>query len=332
MSASGRSTCWKDKLFNSYRILLFLLIISLLWTCSCNLIEQPEEESVITIGNKTISRKEMRKEIERIIFDMGITDNDAKTGIKAIINKIVEKNLILEYGKKNGITISAEELKSAVEIMRRDYPDDVFNEMLLERYIDFNEWKKNLGEELRIKKIVNTALADSAGITFEETKDYYEKNLEEFRHPRMFQVRQIVTETKEDMEKVIDLIKSGSSMGELAMEYSIAPEAEKEGILGWVSEGQLDESIDKLVFSLKAGEVSKILETPYGFHVFKIIDVKEEGIKEFPEAIREIESKISMDKREIMFKKWLDGLKEEFPVSVKESQILADMNMEDRAQ
>ena len=284
------------------------------------------------IGDTSLNRKEVHKEIERVIFDMGITDNDVKTGIKSILNKIVEKKLILEYGRKNGVTVSSEELESAVKILRQDYPDDVFKEILLERYIDYSEWEKDLGEELLIKKIVNTIVGSSVSVTFEETKDYYEKHLEEFRHPRMVQVRQIVTKTKEEMETVLDLINNGSSIRELAKEYSAAPEAEDEGMLGWVSEGQLDETIDKFIFSLKEGEISKILESPYGFHVFKVIDIKDEGIKEFPEAVREIEQKISMEKRELMFKKWLDGLKKQFPVSVKESQILADMDMEDGAQ
>jgi len=235
---------------------------------------------------------------------------------------------MLEYGKKNGITISADELESAVNTLRQDYPEDVFKETLLKRYIDFKEWKNDLGEELLIKKIVNTTIGNSVSVTFEETKDYYEKHLEEFRHPRMAQVRQIVTKTRKDIETVLDLLKNGGSIPELAKEYSMAPEAEKEGMLGWVSDGQLDETMNKFIFSLKKNELSKIQESPYGFHLFKIIDVKEEGIKEFPEAIREIESKISMNKREIMFKKWLEGLKREFPVSVKEDQILADMDME----
>ncbi len=271
----------------------------------------------------------MHDEIEHLIFDMGITDKDARTGIKSIINKIVEKNLILEYGRKNGITVSPDELDAAVKTIKQDYPDDAFRETLLKRYIDIKEWKKNLNEELLLKKIVDTALANSANVTFEEIKAYYENHQEEFRHPRMVQLRQIVTKTKADMETVLNLLKNGESMAELAKKYSIAPEARNEGVLNWIEKGKLDEKIDKVVFSLKVGELSPVLESPYGFHLFKVLAVKEEGTDEFPDVMKDIESKISMEKRETMYAKWLDTLKKEFPVSVKESQILADMNMED---
>ena len=316
-------------MFNLHRIIYYLMVSSMLWTCSCNFVDEPEEEAVITIGDATISMKEMREEIDRFIYDMGITDQDARSGVKSIIDKIVEKRLILEYGRKNGITVSSDELENAVKAIKQDYPEDVFNEILLKRYIDIKEWKKNLNEELLMKKIVETALKDSTAVTFEEAKEYYENHQDEFRHPPMVQIRQIVTKTKEDMQTILKQIKDGKSMAEQAKKYSITPEAENEGILGWVQKGQLDEKIDRLIFSLKEGELSKILETPYGFHLFKVIAVKEEGIEEFPEAVKDIESKISMDKREAMYSKWLEALKVEFPVSVKEGQIVADMNMED---
>lgn len=316
-------------MFNLNRLFFCLLILSLLWIHSCNFFENPEDETVITIGDSTISRKEVRKEIDRIIFDMGITDQDLKTNIKSIINKIVEKRLILEYGKRNGITLSPDELESAVKKVKQGYTEEDFNAMLLERYIDIKEWKETFKEELLLKKIVNSVVEGAAVVTFEEAKEYYEKHLEEFRHPRLVQVRQIVTKTREDMEKVLILMENGQSMAELAKKYSIAPEAKNDGMLGWIAEGELDEKIDKFIFSLKEGKLSKILESPYGFHVFKILAVKEEGIKEFPEAMKEIESKLAMDKKEVLYKKWLNGLKKEFPVRVKENLILADMKMEE---
>lgn len=316
-------------MFNPYKNLYPLLLLSLLCVNSCNVIRQPEEEAVVTVGDTSINRKEMRHEIDRIMYDMGISEQDLKTAITSIINKIVEKKLILEYGRKNGITVSQDELETAVNEIRQDYPEDVFSEILLKRYIDIREWKKNLSEELLIKKIIDAALADSVGVTFEETKNYYNTHQDELMHPRMVQVRQIVTKTKDDMDTVLDQIQKGISISELAKKHSITPEAENEGLLGWITQGKLDETIDKFVFSLKEGELSKVLSSPYGFHIFEILAVKEAGVKEFPAAIKEIEMKISMEKRETKYIKWLDSLKMDFPVSVNEDQIVADITMED---
>lgn len=316
-------------MFNLYLKIYYLLIISsLLCIFSCGVVPE-DEEAAITIGETSISKKEVLHEIEHIKYDMGLTALEVQEGIDSIINKIVEKNLILEYGRRNGISISEEEFRTAVNEVRQDYPGDLLNEVLLKRYIDINEWEKNLHDELLVKKIVDTALADIKMVTLDEVKTYYESHMEEFREPRRFEIRQIVTRTREEMDNILGLLSKGEDMAELARKFSIAPESEKGGLLGWFASGELEETIEKSVFTLKQGEVSKIIESPYGFHVFEVISVKEEGIRELPDSIKEIESKITMENRELMYTKWLDGLRMQFPVSIKEMEILADMKMED---
>jgi parvulin-like peptidyl-prolyl isomerase len=315
--------------FNLYCKIYYLLIISfLLWIFSCG-VAPKEEDAVITIGETVITKKKLQHEIERIKYDMGLSAEEIREGIDSIINNIVEKNLILEYGRVNAITITEEELKTAVNEVKQDYPGDLLNEVLLKRYIDINEWKKNLHNELLVKKIVDTALADVKMATLDEVKAYYDSHLEDFREPLMLEIRQIVTKTGEEMENLLSRLIKGEDMAELARNFSIAPESENEGLLGWFAKGELEENIEKSVFALKPGEMSKIIESPYGFHIFKVVSVKEEGIRGLPESIKDIESIITMENRELMYTKWLDGLKMQFPVSIKEMEILADMKMED---
>jgi len=308
---------------------IFFLISFLLLTLSCNFIESPEENVVITIGDAPINRDELRNNIERVIFEMSITDQDIKLGIKSIIDKVIEKKLILEYGKAEGINITDEELDLAIKEIKSDYPEDIFNEMLLKRYIDIKEWKSDLKEELLIKKIINDVVSEASTVTYNETKDYYNEHQDEFRHLKMIKLRQILTKTKEEIDNVLTLIKQGHEMAELAEKHSIAPEAENKGILGWIVQGALDETIDNFIFSLKTGEKSSVLESTYGYHIFEVLEVKDEGIKNFPETIKEIESKITLRKKELMYRDWLDNLKSRFPVNIKENQIFAEWAMED---
>jgi peptidyl-prolyl cis-trans isomerase C len=316
--------------FNLYRNLFFLLVYSLLWILSSCGAGPADEEAVITIGDTPISRKEVLGEIDRIKYDIGISDQEIKKGIKPIINRIVQKKLILEYGKKEGISVSADELSSAVNAIKQDYPGEMLNEVLLKRYIDIREWEKNLHDELLIKKIVDIALSSGMKmVTLEEAKAYYESHQDDFMEPRRLMVRQIVTRTREEIDNVSSLLNKGEKMSDLAKKYSMAPDAENGGILGWFARGEFDETIENVVFSLKIGEVSKAIESPYGFHIFELISIKEEGLRAFPETIKEIEAKITMEKKEIMYTKWLDNLKMQFPVNIKEAQILVDMKTEE---
>lgn len=313
---------------NLYRLNFYLLISSLMLALSCG-VTPKDNEALITIGETTIGRKDIHREIERIKYDMGITDQEVKEGLKSIINRVIEKYLILEYGRRKGITVTDEELSTAVNAVKNDYPGELLNEVLLKRYIDIREWEKNLHDELLIKKTVDTALSEMKMVTLEEVKAYYEEHQNDFMEPRRLEIRQIVTGTMEEMANVMTLIKKGEGMADLAKKYSKAPEAENGGILGWFAQGELEETIEKSIFSLKQGEISRVIESPYGFHIFEVISARDEGLRPFPETIKEIESKITMEKRELIYTKWLDSLKMQFPVSIKEAQILADMKMEE---
>lgn len=315
------------KRLKNNKILFLISFITLI--LSCNFAEPPEENIVITIGDNSISRDELRDDIERVIFEMGITEQDAKLGIKSIIDKVIEKKLILEYGKTRGIHITDEELDSAVKDIKSDYPEDIFNEMLLKRYLDLSSWKNALKEELLIKKIIEEVISEVPTVTYNEIKDYYNEHQDEFRHPKMIKLRHILTKTKEEIDHILTLIDKGHEMGKLAEEYSIAPEAEEKGMLDWISQGELDEVIDSFVFSLKKGEISGVLESPYGYHIFEVQEVKDEGIKAFPETIKIIDSKITLKKKELAYRKWLDNLKSRFPVSIKGDQIYSEWGMED---
>lgn len=311
-----------------YYLKIILSLIFLLSIMSCGFMEPPEKNAVIIIGDTSLSMDELREDIERITFEMGITDQDVKQGMTSILDKVVEKKLILEYGKSSGISVSDEEFENAVREIKSEYPEDVFNEMLLKQYLDIEEWKKGLKEDLLIKKITDHVVSEGSAATYDEAKEYYSAHQEEFRHPRMINLRQILTETREEIDRVQELIKEGHDMRELASEYSIAPESKDNGLLGWISRGDLDKEMDDFIFSLKEGEKSKVLESPYGFHIFEVLEIKEEGIREFPDTIKEIEVKISSEKKESIYKKWLDNLKSRYPVSIKENQIIAEWGME----
>ncbi len=294
---------------------------------ACQIFDRPDDRDVITVGNTGITKDELRRDIGRIISEMGMTEEEAQPAIKSIIGKVTEKYLIMEYGKDEGITLKDDELKAAIKDIKKDYPEDIFNEMLLKRYIDYNTWEQELRQDLLIKKIITKVFEGMPPVSFNETMAYYESHRNEFTRPRMVQLRQIVTRSREDAEKILDRLAKGDTMEKLAKEYSITPEAENGGILGWIAKGELEEDIEEVVFALPIYKKSPILESPYGYHIFEVLSVRDEGFKTLPEAKADIESILILQKRESFYVKWIEGLRDRFPVTIDE-EIYRDWNME----
>ena len=130
-----------------------------------------------------------------------------------------------------------------------------------------------------------------------------------------------MTKTKQECDELLKRLKKGEKMSELAEKHSIGPEAENGGEVGWVAKGILEETMDNVLFTLPQGEVSPVIETPYGYHIFEVISYRPAGIKHLPEVISEIEATLLIKKRELFMKKWLQGLRDRFPIDINQELL-----------
>lgn len=82
-------------------------------------------------------------------------------------------------------------------------------------------------------------------------------------------LRQILTYNEADAQSALQQLTSGADFDELAAIYDPVTRGE----LGWVPQGYLlDAGADEAVFALQPGEISEIVATQAGFHIFKAVE------------------------------------------------------------
>ena len=82
-------------------------------------------------------------------------------------------------------------------------------------------------------------------------------------------LRQILTYNEADAQSALAELNAGTDFDELAAQYDPVTAGE----LGWVPQGYLlDPKADEAVFALQTGQVSGIISTDAGFHIFKAIE------------------------------------------------------------
>ena len=132
------------------------------------------------VGSRTITVLDFNRafEIGKAAFPHNAIQEPAlvhKARIR-LLNQMIEEAMLLDQAQKRQIRLSEEELETALADIRKDYPEDSFEQMLLEAAISFADWKERLRTRLLIEKMIDQVLAHNIVITPEEISDYYRKH------------------------------------------------------------------------------------------------------------------------------------------------------------
>jgi len=175
------------------------------------------------------------------------------------------------------ITLSPEEIKTYFDESKSSYKTDP---LIKARYLHFNPEVYAAGVEI----------AD------DEIKTYYAENPEEFKTPETVEARHILRTvgqdaSPEDVEKarsktleIMKMAKAGKDFAELAKRFSQGPTQSKGGYLGTFEREKMVKPFSDKAFSMKAGEISEPVRTPFGWHIIKIEKVNKGGTRSFEEA------------------------------------------------
>lgn len=299
----------------SYGILGILLLVS------CTTTNQAEDSIVMIVGERTVTGREFKRDMDRLMNGFGVSDKDLPSFLDPLLEEVIESYLILEYGREHGITLPESEMEAAIREIQKGYPEGRFNEVLLLNYVDYDEWKEELRRQTHVQKVIKSVLDRISPVMFDEVKGYFDSHKEEFQSPQRVKFRQIVTETREGAEKALERLSKGESFEAMAREHSMTTERRTGGDTGWIARGQLEEGMEKAIFSLSPGQKSPIIRTPYGYHIFMVLDWRHGGLRSLPEVMEEIQQRLASEKQEAFFRGWLEELKRNFPVRINHEAI-----------
>ena len=122
-------------------------------------------------------------------------------------------------------------------------------------------------------------------ITDEDVRAFFNENRAQFQNrPASVTFRQIVLAPEASdtararatatAEEVLRLAREGEDFAQLARRFSDDPSAQQGGDLGWFRRGDMVQAFENAVYSLRPGQISGIVESPFGFHIIKLERVR----------------------------------------------------------
>lgn len=236
-----------------------------------------------------------------------------------ILKQLIEDRLIFSEAKKLNIVIEEKEVDARVDEMKNKVGSEKeLENMLNEQNLTLNELRARYKEKIMIRKLVDQKVGARIIITPLEVKSYYNDNKDSFMQPEEIKLRTILIKPKKEqggeagslqlMRDLMKRLKEGCDFEGLAKEYSDDPAAGEGGLMGYVKKGDLMPQIEDIVFNLKEGEITGIIQSPLGYHVFKIDEKRIRRTKELAEVRQDIEEFLYREKASQKLKGWIDSL------------------------
>lgn len=315
------------------------LLLSTVLLTGCGL---KNSQAVIKINDTVITQKEfdklMNDQIAASPFAnmMGADNKTDKDGFlylmteQRVVNQLIIQTLLDQEAEKRGIKITKDDVNEEIKnIMDKMGGKDRLMDALKQNNININQFKKDVENQVKMKK-----LAQSAGkisVSEKEAKDFYNKNIKQFKHGEQVRashiliafnadqlkeeissdpknklsedeikakIEQTEAEKKALAQKIADELKADvSKFPQYVKKYSEDPgSAQQGGDLGFFERDKMVPEFSKSVFAAKPNTAPGVVKTPFGYHVFIVTDRMEAGTVPFEKAKADIEGYLKNQK------------------------------------
>lgn len=134
---------------------------------------------IIKAGTVEISRADFARELEvkwaNYPYDIKDRPEEYNAMVMDLVSDLSDEAVLLAAAAAKGIDVDAKELDLAIADFKKDYPEDSFEQMLLERAISYPAWKKRLKKDLVIRKLILQDLVASQEIHPEDMIAFYDR-------------------------------------------------------------------------------------------------------------------------------------------------------------
>jgi len=312
----------------------FISFIFLYIACSGseNDVEVSNDAVVAEVNGSNITVDKLQDEIQLLMRQFRVANKNALTEEEKLLlktkglNRIIRNNLLVMEASSIGISLTREEYEVAFGEARSGYEGGSFRGFLKDEGILSSLWQIRFKNNLLINKFINAKFKINLSGDETRAREYYKTHKERFEIGRMVHALHIMVASEDESKVVLSALKSQKkSFSELARMYSLAPEASIGGDLGYFEISQVPEEFRSIV-QLKKNQVSEVIKTPYGYHVFKVVDVKTPRQLSFSDSKKIIFEQFARDEQSDNFQKWLTELKNNSNIKINEN-ILSEISL-----
>jgi len=277
------------------------------------------ERVVATVNNEAIFLSDLRKRAVPFLPQVAeaSTETERMARLKELYEELltflVDEQLIRQLASSGGIRVTDADVDNAIENLRlqNNMTEEEFKEALESQGLSQGQYRRDLKRQLIRLKVMNERVRSRVNVTEEQVRSRYEQRARAEGSELRFQVSHVVVPVAEGASAIQVAAKRQEAE---TLRASLTPENFNArapqlggGDLGWLTQGDLPEELERALQPLNAGEISDPVRGGSGFHIFFLQDrqvgagfpsydeMKQELYREMLDAAMTRQEKIFLD-------------------------------------
>jgi len=250
------------------------------------------DQVVAVVGNRIVRHSDVETQINQMRMQ-GETVSDC--AYCEILEQLMIDRLFQHQADLDSIIIPDAQIEEDLDRRIRFFIQQIGSRERLEEFygmpvIAIKEEFRDLVRAQMISREMEATITRDVRVTPSEVRVFFENMHEDSVPliPAQFEIYQITRTpdvSREEREEITNRltgfrtrILQGERFATLATMFSECPSSRQGGELGFFGRGEMHPEFEATAFSLRDGEVSQIIETPFGMHIVQLIERRGENV------------------------------------------------------
>ncbi len=275
----------------------FLLICSQLAFAEDKLLDK----IVAVVNNGVILQSEVDLELQQLqqqAIQSGQRLPELDVLSERVLERLIQEKIQIQHAKEIGIHVDEDTLNRAIRSIARNNSMDVsaFRRALRQDGIDFQVFRNNIRNEITISRVRAREVDTNINVSAREVDALIKRNKASQNQRANYDLQHIliavpegataseIQKSKTRIDQIFNQLNLGADFSQLAVRHSDGAKALEGGRIGTRKLQELPDLFARTIVKLRKNEISSVLRSPNGFHIIKVLDVKNEQEQEVIET------------------------------------------------
>jgi peptidyl-prolyl cis-trans isomerase C len=286
---------------------------------------------IARVNGEEIGRAEFEQTVKNVELRAGrpVPAEQRDQVFRGVLDDMIAMRLLKQEVLRRQLTATEAELAAAVKQLRQQFPSEAaFSQALKAQKMTLDQLRGETRTQLLVSKMLDTEIGSQVAVKPVDVSAFYEKNPERFQQPEAVHASHVLitvpqgadaatkAAARAKAEDVLKQARAGADFAKLARTYSNDASAPRGGDLGLFPKGQMVPAFEAAAFALAPTQISDVVETPFGFHVIKVLEKRTAQSVPFGQAAPQIEQYLRQEQQQAKTRAFVQQLRTKGNVQV----------------